>query len=70
MTATGTTAQVFDRNLKPVSQFTPFPDFLGAFHVVVSDLNSNGIPDTIAGAGPGGGPHVKVFDGSDNRLLN
>ena len=69
VTATGTTAQVFDRNLKPVSQFTPFPGFAGAFHVAVSDLNGNGIPDTIAGAGPGGGPHVKVFDGSDNRLL-
>lgn len=69
ITSTGPTVQVFDRNLQQVSQFSPYPGFQGGINVAVADLNGNGIPDSITGAGPGGGPHVQVFDASDNRLL-
>lgn len=65
----GNTVQVYDTHLNPVSSFTPFPTYTGQFNVAVGDVNSNGIPDIIVGAGVGGAPHVMAFDGSDNRLL-
>lgn len=67
VTSTGTLAQVFDRNLKPVSQFTAFPGFLGTFTIAVANIRNHGVPDSIVGAGPGGGPHVKVFETTTNQ---
>ena len=45
------------------------PRFTGGIFVATADINGDGVPDIITGAGPGGGPHVQVFSGADGSVL-
>src|SRR5262249_37947085 len=43
--------------------------FVGGVRVAVGDINADGTPDILCGAGPGGGSDIKVFSGVDGHLL-
>ena len=46
-----------------IASFMAFaPQFLGGVSVGAADFTGDGKSDLAVGAGPGGGPHVKVFD--------
>jgi hypothetical protein len=47
-----------------MSFFAFNPAFAGGLSVTTGLVNGTGIPDVIVGAGPGGAPEVKVFDGA------
>jgi len=43
------------------------PDFAGGVRVATADMNGDGIPDQIAGSGPGRVAEVRVFDGKTGQ---
>lgn len=67
----GPQVKVFDGSTpSELASFFAFdPAFRGGVRVATGDLNGDGAADIIAGAGPGGGPHVKVFNGKTRAEL-
>jgi hypothetical protein len=49
--------------------FQFFPGFAGTVRTATADVNGDGAPDYIAGAGPGGGPEVTVIDGKTGAVV-
>jgi hypothetical protein len=45
------------------------PTFSGGVRVAVGDVTGDGVPDVITAPGGGGGPQIKVFDGTTGALV-
>jgi len=62
----GPHVKVFAANGSEVRSFFAFAaNFTGGVSVAAGDLDGDGRAELIAGAGPGGGPHVRAFRASD-----
>ncbi len=46
-----------------------YPNYLGSVRIALGDVNADGTPDIITAPGPGGGPHIHVFDGVTGEQL-
>lgn len=68
----GPNVKIFNgSNLQVMRSFFAYAeDFRGGVSVATIDLNNDSILDLVTGAGPGGGPHVKVFDGLTGLILS
>ena len=55
--------------LLPGYPFSAFGAFQGEARVAAGDVNGDGIPDILVGAGPGGGPELAVFSGASAGQL-
>jgi hypothetical protein len=64
------TVKVFDEDTGvEYRSFQPYGPFAIDVRVATADFNGDGIADIVTGAGPGGGPHVRVFDGASGNQL-
>ena len=68
----GPEVRIFDGNgLTVLRSFYAYDQsFTGGVSVASIDFNNDGILDLVTGAGPGGAPHVKVFDGATNAIIS
>ena len=67
----GPHVKIFDSRTKSeiLSFFAFDAEFRGGVSVAAYDVDRDGILDIVTGAGPGGGPHVKVFSGRDMHII-
>src|SRR3954468_9829224 len=55
---------VYDQNSAVITSFNAFPGFAGGTQVSCGDVTGDGVKDVVVGAGPGGQPVVRIFDGA------
>ena len=65
----GPHVRVFKRNGSSLGGFFAYnAKFSGGVDVAAGDIDGDGIDEIITGAGPGGGPHVRVFKRNGSSL--
>jgi hypothetical protein len=64
----GSPVNVYDTTGALLISFSAFPGFFGGAKVATGDLNGDGSDDLVVGAGAGGTPQVKVYDGATLSL--
>lgn len=65
----GPLVRVFDYWGNQLLQFFAYSEnFLGGAKVAAADLYGDGTDEIITGAGPGGGPHVRIWNNSGERI--
>jgi hypothetical protein len=53
------------------NNFFAYPSgFTGGVFVAAGDVNGDGVPDIITGAGAGGGPHVRAISGVNGAIIS
>jgi len=61
--------KIFDNHANVLDKFFAYHEkFKGGATLAVADIDRDGVDEIVTGAGPGGGPHVKIFY-SDGSLL-
>ena len=67
----GPHVQIFDGTTGNLVRgfFAYDPTFAGGVTVAAGDVDGDGKADIVTGAGAGGGPHVRVFDGATGAVV-
>jgi len=65
----GPHVRIFDSAGRLLGQFDAYaPAFRGGVNLAVGDVNGDGRAEIVTGAGPSGGPHVRVFNAAGKLL--
>ena len=57
-------------NFKPASFYAYAPGFIGGIDVAAGDVDGDGVDEIVTAAGPGGGPHVRIFKADGTPVGN